>query len=277
MTDRVVAPDGRLIREWKRTHDLYSHACRPGSKDGALRVLAVTDCEDHFEPLIAVGEALSCLASIEGRDYEFDADEHQMYNAVKAEVVRGAAWQALNTALQEKLLDEDVYKKMVGLLRRGSLPRVEFSKDWEYASILYAPMTVKGLRHIERDVIQSIFGEVESTQASMRKDRSRARDFMNKVQNEGKPGVKSTIHAPCIEIVQKYVTEVVRHFSSTPVPVDAIDLMQRISVTPCVSRVTSRPQKSGHEKTRKTPQAVTLESVFAGFPVATRPGSEVGR
>jgi hypothetical protein len=264
LTDRVVAPVANQCREWALHDELYSMSFPVGYAGGVKQVVVVANRVEHLDPLVSVGVALSNRCAVEESDWDVGADLYRFKRASRTSQLINQAMAKLDEARLAETLDPLVYEKLRAMLQNTNSDRVQFSKDWEYASPLYCPMAVEGWSRYENMMVSSMLG-TERSDDSVRQDRRRAREYMQAVHGGRNHVLLNAPSANRVELTEKYLTVVMPLILPMLRIDEAVSLGKMIVVTPRGGRVTSVPKKFRHEKKCRSAGAPPLIALPTGF------------
>ncbi len=264
VTDRVVAPVANQCREWALSDRLISLDLPPGYEGGVKPVVVVANRVEHLAPLVSVGVALSNRWAVDESDWDVDADPYRFERASRSSQLVNQAMAKLNDARLAGTLDQLVYTKLRALLLNNGSDRVQFSKDWEYASPLYCCMTVDGWSDYETAMAFRMLGKGRS-EDSERQDRRRGREFMQAVRDGRHEELLNAPSANMVELTEKYLTKVMPLILPTLRQDEPVSLSKLIAVTPRGGRVTSVSKKSANEKKCRPSRTSSLAALPAGF------------
>lgn len=264
VTDRVVTPDGLHTREWSLTDTLHTLALPVNYKSNPKRILVVANNVEHLAPLAEVALALSAQSCVDESDWWTGSDPHRAQQALRADRMISHAKAELGDARSAGLIDPLVFSKMMGLLRHG-LERVQFTRNWEYALPLFSTMALEELRRHENEMVASIFGTSSRSRDLIRKDQSKAREFMDAVVSGHYSCMDFSPATNLVEISEKYLSAVLPEMLDSLRASKEFKLENFCTVTPRGGHVTRGKEQSRHEKKSRSTGAPSLAALPTGF------------
>lgn len=265
LTDRVLLPGHFGSREWSVDDTLHSLYLPQGSGEVEQGVLIVTNRREHLQPLAAVGTALAAWSAVDQLDWGLNSDAYRQGAALTAGALTGDAMRALKSALDNDRINPLVCSKMMEKLEKKKYERGSFSSDWEYASIFYAVLTTPGLMGYADKLKEVLFGELELSDATNRKDLSRGREYQDRLCGSGTPtGINYPTHHR-IELTEMYLSKALPDLLEMGRVGFSVNLSGPDSVTSSRVDVTSKIQKSGHEKINRPAAGEPFAAICQGL------------
>lgn len=211
-----------------------------------------------------VALALASQSCVDESDWVVGADAHRAKQALRADRMISNAKTELSEARNAGEIDPLVFSKMMGLLRHG-LDRVQFSRNWEYALPLFSTMSLEDLRQHETEMVASIFGSVNRSRDTIRKDQSLAREFMDAIMQGNYKRFDSAPTTNLVEISEKYLTAVLPLLLSSSKRAVHYKLENFCTVTRRGGHVTSANEELAHEKKRRSARNSPITALPKGF------------
>jgi hypothetical protein len=174
VTDRVIVPEQQFNREWSLQDKLTVLALPVGFKNIDRPILVVVNKIQHLSVLTDIAVALVIKQNADA--FDLGQEDVRAIRNCHARKLIGEASTNLYLAFKSGDIDIEVFQKMGRLLDVG-LIRPQFSKDWEYASLLYSTMTIDSLKCFEAEMQQMIFMKPLRSPDTVRQDRNFGRQF----------------------------------------------------------------------------------------------------